>query len=157
MTAEASVSLESEIALPAPRIALWQSTRRIGGQCEKRTPDTDRPGDRGGDRSVPDLFSIYGSAAFQLAFGAEERVRADVSELLYSGRGLPTHGCKETIRASLDDCSSSLVEHRPWRGDGYSNRRSPDSRRPQELYRCGRFHCDRSCPVSASAGKTRGG
>jgi hypothetical protein len=30
---------------------------------------------------VPIYFLIYGSAAFQLAFGAEERVRADVSEL----------------------------------------------------------------------------
>ena len=43
------------------------------------------------------LFSIYGSAAFQLAFGAEERDRPDVSELLYSGRGLSTHSRKETI------------------------------------------------------------
>ena len=46
---------------------------------------------------APNLFSIYGSAAFQLAFGAEERGRADVSELFYSGRGLSTPGRKETI------------------------------------------------------------
>src|SRR6202020_833254 len=46
--------------------------------------------------------------------------------------------------ASLDDCSSGMMEHLSWRGDGYSNRRSPDSRRPQGLYRCGRFHCDRA-------------
>ena len=122
----------------------------------KRTPNTDRPGDRGAVESGHNLFSIYGSAAFQLAFRAEERVRADVSELFYSGRGLPTHGRKETTRASLDDCSSGLVEHLSWRGDGYSNRRSPDSRRPQGLYRCGRFHCDRRRLVSASASKTRG-
>jgi hypothetical protein len=31
------------------------------------------------------------------AFGAEERSRTDVSELLYSGRGLSTRGRKETI------------------------------------------------------------
>ena len=48
-------------------------------------------------QSGPNLFSIYGSAAFQLAFGAEERDRTDVSELFYSGRGLSTHGRKETI------------------------------------------------------------
>ena len=40
---------------------------------------------------------------------------------------------RTTVRASLDDCSSSLVEHLPWRGDGYSNRGSVDSRRPPEL------------------------
>ena len=34
---------------------------------------------------------------FQLAFGAEERDRADVSELLYSGRGLSTHSRTATI------------------------------------------------------------
>jgi hypothetical protein len=33
----------------------------------------------------------------ELAFGSEERGRADVSELLYSGRGFSTHGRKETI------------------------------------------------------------
>jgi hypothetical protein len=33
----------------------------------------------------------------KLAFGAEERDRADVSELLYSGRSLSTHRRKETI------------------------------------------------------------
>ncbi len=103
------------------------------GQCEKRAPDTDRLGGRGANQSGPNLFPIYGSAAFQLAFGAEERDRADVSELLYSGRGLSTYRRKETIGASLDDCSSSLVEHLPRRGDGYSNRRSLDSQRPQEL------------------------
>ena len=43
------------------------------------------------------LFSIYGPAAFQLAFGSEERGRAEVSELLYSGRGLSTHGREESI------------------------------------------------------------
>jgi len=63
-----------------------------GGQCEKRTPNTDRPSDRGAAQSAPNLFSIYGSAAFQLAFGGEERGRADVSELLYSGRDLSTRG-----------------------------------------------------------------
>ena len=62
-----------------------------GGQCEKRTPNPDRPGDRGAVESAPNLFSIYGSAAFELAFGGEERVRTDVSELLYSGRCLSTH------------------------------------------------------------------
>jgi hypothetical protein len=41
-------------------------------------------------------------------------------------------------------------------GDGYSNRRSPDSRRPQGLYRRGLLHCDRRRLVSASASKTRG-
>jgi hypothetical protein len=41
-------------------------------------------------------------------------------------------------------------------GDGYSNRGSVDSRRPPELCRCDRNPCDRSCPVSASASKTRG-
>ena len=34
----------------------------------KRTPNTDRPGDRGAVESGHNLFSIYGSAAFQLAF-----------------------------------------------------------------------------------------
>ena len=68
-----------------------------GGQCEKRTPNIDRPGDRGAVQSGPNLFSIYGSAAFQLAFGAEERDSSDVSELFYSGRGLSTHGRKETV------------------------------------------------------------
>jgi len=67
------------------------------GHCEKKTSDTDRPGDRGAVQCGPDLFSIQGSVAFQLAFGTEERVRADVSELLYSGRGLSTNGRKETI------------------------------------------------------------
>ena len=55
------------------------------------------PGDRGAAQSVPHLFPIYGSAEFQLAFGAEERVRADVSELLYSGRDLSTHSRKEAV------------------------------------------------------------
>jgi hypothetical protein len=49
-------------------------------------------------------------------------------------RGLSPHGRKETISASLDDCSNSLVEHLPWHGDGDSNRGSLESRRPQELY-----------------------
>ena len=44
---------------------------------KRELPDTDRPGDRGADQSGPNLFSLYGSAAFQLAFGAEERDRAD--------------------------------------------------------------------------------
>jgi len=95
-----------------------QQVRSNEAQYEKRTPNTDRPGDPGAVESVSNLFSICGSAAFQLAFGAEERGRADVSELLYSGRGLSALGRKETIRASLDDCFSSLVEHLPWRGDG---------------------------------------
>ena len=47
--------------------------------------------------SAPDLFSIFGSVAFQLAFGGEVRVRTDVSELFYSGRGLSTHSRKETV------------------------------------------------------------
>jgi len=76
--------------LQRPRLGLGQSF----GEPQ---PDTDRPGDRGAVESGPNLFSIYGSAAFQLAFGAEERGRADVSELLYSGRRLSTRGCKETI------------------------------------------------------------
>ena len=67
------------------------------GQCEKRTPNTDRPGDRGAFESGGNLSAIYGSAAFQLALGDEERDRADVSEFLYSGRGLSTHGREETI------------------------------------------------------------
>ena len=71
--------------------------RSHGDQCEKRTPNTDRAGDRGAVESGPNLFSIYESSAFQMACGAEERDRADVSEFLYSGRGLPTHGRKKTI------------------------------------------------------------
>ena len=70
---------------PLPRS---QQNSLKGGQCEKRTPNTDRPGDRGAVQFDPNLFSIYGSAPFQLAFGAEERDRTDVSELFYSGRGL---------------------------------------------------------------------
>jgi hypothetical protein len=45
---------------------------------KKRTPDTDRPGDRGAVQSGPNLFSIYGPVAFQLALGGEERDRTDV-------------------------------------------------------------------------------
>src|SRR5271167_2014102 len=53
--------LGSAVLMEIP-IAQW-------GQCEKRTPNTDRPGDRGAAESAPNLFSIYGSAAFQLEIG----------------------------------------------------------------------------------------
>ena len=46
---------------------------------------------------VDNLFSISGPAAFQLALGSEKRARADVSELFYSGRSVPSHGRKEAI------------------------------------------------------------
>ena len=82
--------------LCAPLLRSQQNSLKRG-RCEKRTPDTDRPGARGAVQSGPELFSIYGPVAFQLALGGEERDRTDVSELLYSGRGLSTHGRKETI------------------------------------------------------------
>jgi hypothetical protein len=78
-------------------LARLQQDSPKGGQCEKRTPDTDRPGDRGAVQSGPNLFSIYGPVAFQLALGGKERDRTDVSELFCSCRGLSTHGRKETI------------------------------------------------------------
>jgi hypothetical protein len=42
-----------------------------------------------------------------MAFGAEERDRADVSELLYSGRGLSTHGRKA---ARVNDLETGVHE-----------------------------------------------
>jgi len=66
------------------------------GRSEKRTPHTNRPGNRGAFEPGDHLSALYGPAAFQLAFGVEERSRADVSELLHSGRGLSTRGRKET-------------------------------------------------------------
>ena len=47
-------------------------------QYEKRTPNTDRPGDCGAFESGGNLSAIYGPAAFQLALGAEERSPSDV-------------------------------------------------------------------------------
>ncbi len=96
----------------------------------EKAPDSDRPGERGAGESVPYLFPLSGSMAFPLAPGAGQRDRTDVSELLYSGRSLSTDRRKETIWASLDDRSCSLVEHRPRHGDGDSNRGSTDARRP---------------------------
>ena len=78
-------------------LARLQQDSPKGGQCENRTPDTDRPGDRGAVQSGPHLLSTYGPVAFQLAFGGEERDRTDVSELFCSCRGFSTHGRKETI------------------------------------------------------------
>ncbi|MBB5319365.1 DUF6632 domain-containing protein [Tunturibacter empetritectus] len=43
--------------------------------------NTNRPGDRGAVQSVHNLFSIYGSVAFRVAFAEDERGRTDVSEL----------------------------------------------------------------------------
>jgi hypothetical protein len=74
------------------------------------------------------------SNPLQLAFGAEERARSDVlSFFIPVGVFLLMAARRPSEHRSMH-CSSSLVEHLPCRGDGYSNRESLDSQRPQELY-----------------------
>ena len=82
--------------LPSRLLRLQQNSL-TRGQCEKRTPNTDRLGNRGTFESGDYLPALYGSLAFQLAFGEEERDPSYVSELLYSDRDLFALGREEAL------------------------------------------------------------
>src|SRR5438128_6071343 len=75
--------------------------------------------------------------AFQVASGNEQRMRADVSELVYRARTVSAAGCQKTLVAPLPDYLRCVPMLGPCFGNGCANCGSVEARRSPTVWGCG--------------------
>src|SRR5437016_9061870 len=75
--------------------------------------------------------------AFQVASGNEQRMRADVSELVYRARAVSAAGRQKTFIAPLPDYLRCLPVLGPCFGNGCANCGSVEARRSPAVWGCG--------------------
>ena len=95
--------------------------------------------------------------AFQVASGNEQRMRADVSELVYRARAVPTAGCQKTLIAPLSDYLRCMPVLGPRFGNGCANCGSVEARRSPAVWGCGSLRHHRRSFAGAHTTKTRAG
>src|SRR5438094_1202763 len=75
--------------------------------------------------------------AFQVASGNEQRMRADVSELVYRARTVSAAGCQKSLVAPLPDYLRCVPMLGPCLGNGCANCGSVEARRSRADWGCG--------------------
>src|SRR5262245_53591467 len=94
--------------------------------------------------------------AFQVAPRNEQRMRADVSELVYRARAVSAAGCQKTLVAPLPDYLRRVSMLGPCFDHGCTNCGSMEARRPPAVCGCGYRRRHRRNFAGTLLTKTRG-
>jgi len=95
--------------------------------------------------------------AFQVASGNEQRMRADVSELVYRARAVSAAGRQKTFIAPLPDYLRCLPVLGPCFGNGCANCGSVEARCSPAVWGCGSLRRHRRNFAGTLTTKTRAG
>src|SRR5207245_6740291 len=95
--------------------------------------------------------------AFQVASGNEQRMRADVSELVYRARAVSAAGCQKTLVAPLPDYLRCVPMLGPCFGNGCANCGSVEARRSPTVWGCGSLRRHRRNFAGTLTTETRAG
>ena len=104
--------------------------------CTTRTHSAGLCGTLGPHLSLVDLSVVHRFMAFQVASGNEQRMRADVSELVYRARAVSTVGRQKALVAPLPDYLRCVPVLGSRFDNGCANCGSMEARRSPAVRRC---------------------
>ena len=105
--------------------------------------------------SLADLSAVHRFMAFQVASGDEQRMRADVSELVYRARAVSAAGRQKTLVAPLPDYLRCVPMLGPCFGNGCANCGSVEARRSPAVWGCDSLRRHRWNLAGTLTSKTR--
>ena len=104
--------------------------------CTTRTHSAGLCGTLGPHLSLVDLSVVHRFVAFQVAFGNEQRMRPDVSELVYRARAVSSVGRQKALVAPLPDYLRCVPVLGSRFDNGCANCGSAEARRSPAVRRC---------------------